>query len=267
MGSGSLREIGVTDAVCIGIFAFGLTWRYRHDLERSLKISWSDLSAIIRDDAMTGCLRFAEFELDVGAYVFAAPGRASQVGEVADGDPDPPGATGGHARAAERNPGDALGHRLYVEHDSAINTAIRKIRRTLGDDAEKPRFVETVVGKGYRFIAPVGSDAESSGAIECQPRPIVGPMAARLSKLLASHEAIRSSSWKRAKRCSGETRPQASTLTIRRYRAAMRAWRSAPRELSLRISRAETVHSSTAAGSTNRQVSTMVRSSVLVRSR
>jgi len=48
---------------------------------------------------------------------------------------------------------------VYVEHDSAINTAVRKIRRTLGDDAGNPRFVETVVGKGYRFIASIESNA------------------------------------------------------------------------------------------------------------
>ena len=44
---------------------------------------------------------------------------------------------------------------VFVEHDAAINTAIRKVRQVLGDDADTPRFIETIVGKGYRFIAPV----------------------------------------------------------------------------------------------------------------
>lgn len=44
---------------------------------------------------------------------------------------------------------------VFVDSDAAINTAIRKIRQALGDDAGEPRFVETVVGKGYRFVAPV----------------------------------------------------------------------------------------------------------------
>src|SRR5689334_5375836 len=43
------------------------------------------------------------------------------------------------------------GSRVF-EHDAAINTAIRKIRHVLEDDADMPRFVETVVGKGYRFV-------------------------------------------------------------------------------------------------------------------
>ena len=46
---------------------------------------------------------------------------------------------------------------VFVDQDAAINTAIRKIRRALADEADHPRFVETVVGKGYRFIASLKS--------------------------------------------------------------------------------------------------------------
>ena len=42
-----------------------------------------------------------------------------------------------------------------VDAERSINTAIRKIRLALGDDPEKPRFVETVIGKGYRFVYPI----------------------------------------------------------------------------------------------------------------
>ena len=41
-----------------------------------------------------------------------------------------------------------------LETDQNINTAVRQIRAALGDDAAHPLFVETVVGKGYRFISP-----------------------------------------------------------------------------------------------------------------
>jgi len=44
---------------------------------------------------------------------------------------------------------------VFVDIDHSINTAVRKIRFVLRDDSERPRFVETVVGKGYRFAAPV----------------------------------------------------------------------------------------------------------------
>lgn len=45
------------------------------------------------------------------------------------------------------------GKDVFVDTEHGINTAIRKIRLALRDDPEKPRFVQTVTGKGYRFIA------------------------------------------------------------------------------------------------------------------
>jgi DNA-binding winged helix-turn-helix (wHTH) protein/tetratricopeptide (TPR) repeat protein len=44
---------------------------------------------------------------------------------------------------------------LFVDTELNINNIVRKIRTALGDDFTKPRFLETVVGKGYRFIGPV----------------------------------------------------------------------------------------------------------------
>ena len=44
---------------------------------------------------------------------------------------------------------------LFVDTDSNVNNIMRKIRLALDDESEKPRFVETVVGKGYRFVGPV----------------------------------------------------------------------------------------------------------------
>src|SRR5215469_13863484 len=43
----------------------------------------------------------------------------------------------------------------FLDTDNAVNTAVRKIRQALEDSPELPRFVQTVSGKGYRFIAPV----------------------------------------------------------------------------------------------------------------
>jgi tetratricopeptide (TPR) repeat protein len=47
------------------------------------------------------------------------------------------------------------GKNVFLDTDNAINTAIRKIRQLLKDDPEQPRFVQTVTGRGYRFIAQV----------------------------------------------------------------------------------------------------------------
>jgi DNA-binding winged helix-turn-helix (wHTH) protein/tetratricopeptide (TPR) repeat protein len=44
---------------------------------------------------------------------------------------------------------------LFIDTEPNINNIVRKIRAALSDDASKPRFLETVVGKGYRFVGPV----------------------------------------------------------------------------------------------------------------
>jgi DNA-binding winged helix-turn-helix (wHTH) protein/tetratricopeptide (TPR) repeat protein len=44
---------------------------------------------------------------------------------------------------------------LFIDTERNLNNIVRKIRTALGDDSTKPRFLETVVGKGYRFIGPV----------------------------------------------------------------------------------------------------------------
>jgi DNA-binding winged helix-turn-helix (wHTH) protein/tetratricopeptide (TPR) repeat protein len=44
---------------------------------------------------------------------------------------------------------------LFVDTEPNLNNIIRKVRAALGDDSGKPRFLETVVGKGYRFVGPV----------------------------------------------------------------------------------------------------------------
>src|SRR6202162_1973671 len=47
------------------------------------------------------------------------------------------------------------GTETFVDFDHGLNTAVNKIREALGDSASVPRYVETISGKGYRFLAPV----------------------------------------------------------------------------------------------------------------
>src|ERR1700689_1933475 len=44
---------------------------------------------------------------------------------------------------------------LFIDTERSVNNIVRKIRQALGDDADSPRYLETVVGKGYRFIGPI----------------------------------------------------------------------------------------------------------------
>ena len=43
----------------------------------------------------------------------------------------------------------------FVDFEHGLNAAVKRLRDTLGDSAETPRFVETIPRKGYRFVAPV----------------------------------------------------------------------------------------------------------------
>src|SRR5664280_80930 len=56
------------------------------------------------------------------------------------------------------------GEDTFVDFDHGLNTAVNKLREALGDLASQPRHVETVSGKGYRFIAPVTLAAPASKA-------------------------------------------------------------------------------------------------------
>jgi len=61
---------------------------------------------------------------------------------------------------------------LFIDTEPNINNIVRKIRTALGDDSGKPRFLETVVGKGYRFIGPLR-------VIDARHRQSESPSAAR----------------------------------------------------------------------------------------
>jgi DNA-binding winged helix-turn-helix (wHTH) protein len=55
----------------------------------------------------------------------------------------------------------------FVDFETGLNTAIKRLRETLGDSADSPTFIETLPRRGYRFIAtverPVGEESRISG--------------------------------------------------------------------------------------------------------
>jgi TolB-like protein/DNA-binding winged helix-turn-helix (wHTH) protein/Flp pilus assembly protein TadD len=55
------------------------------------------------------------------------------------------------------------GKGVFFDTDNSIRGAIRKLRQALKDDAGSPRFIQTVTGQGYRFIAPVTFAEEANG--------------------------------------------------------------------------------------------------------
>ena len=63
-----------------------------------------------------------------------------------------------------------------VEFDAALNAAVRRLRATLGDEAETPRYIETVPRQGYRFIGVVQAWREPPAtAVSVQPAIALTP--------------------------------------------------------------------------------------------
>jgi len=60
------------------------------------------------------------------------------------------------------------GDHTYVDFEQGLNFCVRQIRAALGDDAETPRYIETLPRRGCRFIAPV-EEATGVGASGTPP--------------------------------------------------------------------------------------------------
>lgn len=56
------------------------------------------------------------------------------------------------------------GKDIFVDVEQGINTAIRKVRMALEDDSDHPEYLQTVVGKGYRFVAPITVAGDAASA-------------------------------------------------------------------------------------------------------
>jgi len=82
----------------------------------------------------------------------------------------------------------------FVDFDVGLNTAIRKLRQSLNDDAEEPRYIETLARRGYRFVAPA---MVISAAMEPASKPVPGtesPSASAISSPQAP-ESNKASEW------------------------------------------------------------------------
>jgi len=96
-----------------------------------------------------------EFDLDLNAFELRKAGQPIRLGRI----PmellllliEQRGQLVTRERIIER----VWGKDVFLDTDNSINAAIRKIRQVLEDDPEEPRFVQTVIGRGYRFIASV----------------------------------------------------------------------------------------------------------------
>jgi TolB-like protein/DNA-binding winged helix-turn-helix (wHTH) protein/tetratricopeptide (TPR) repeat protein len=118
-------------------------------------------------DGRTGSLRFADFELDLeslelsrdGAPVALQPQPAQVLAALAE-----------HAgqMVSRQELEDLLWPRgTHVDREQGLNYCIRQIRLALGDDSQRPRFVETLPRRGYRFVAtlePAAAETDEEAA-------------------------------------------------------------------------------------------------------
>jgi TolB-like protein/DNA-binding winged helix-turn-helix (wHTH) protein/Flp pilus assembly protein TadD len=99
--------------------------------------------------------RFGDFELDVAAYELRRAGRPVKLGRQ----PMDLLILLVESRRQLVSRGDIVdrlwGKDVFVDVETGVNTAISKVRQALRDAPDSPTFVETVPGKGYRFIASV----------------------------------------------------------------------------------------------------------------
>ena len=153
---------------------------------------------------MPDILRFDDFELDKGAFELRRAGRVVRLERI----PlellfyltERPGQLVSREEILRR----IWGEGVFVDADNAINTAVRKIRQALRDDADNPRYVLTVPGKGYRFTAETAMPQTAS--IPAAPGAI--------STAAAPDEPTRPSS-------NGPSQPLSGSRLIRRRRVVI----------------------------------------------
>lgn len=108
-------------------------------------------------------IRFKDFELDVERYELRRAGQVQKLEKI------PmelllllarrPGLLVSRAEIAAH----LWGADVFVDAEKGINTAIAKVRRALSDDPNQPQCIQTVVGKGYRFVADVLGTPDAKG--------------------------------------------------------------------------------------------------------
>lgn len=116
-------------------------------------------------------LRFNDTELDVGRFEIRRNGRALRLERMPMELLILLASRQGELVTREEVVEHLWGKGVHVDADQGINTAIRKIRLCLRDTAESPIYIQTVVGKGYRFIPPISPSLTAVPVNQGEPSP------------------------------------------------------------------------------------------------
>jgi DNA-binding winged helix-turn-helix (wHTH) protein/tetratricopeptide (TPR) repeat protein len=119
-------------------------------------------------------LRFGAFELDVDSGELRRKGvkvrLADQPREILQLLLERPGELVTREQFRER----LWTEGTFVDFETGLNSAVRKLREALYDSAANPRFIERVPRRGYRFIAPVSSAPASRAESTSRETPVFG---------------------------------------------------------------------------------------------
>lgn len=104
-------------------------------------------------------VRFGEFELDPGQFELRHAGTRVRMERIPMQVLILLASHAGRLVRRDQIVEAIWGKGSFLESEAAINTAIRKLRTVLGDDAKNPRFIETVPTRGYRLVGVFSSQS------------------------------------------------------------------------------------------------------------
>lgn len=106
-----------------------------------------------------------------------------------------------------------------VDFDTALNTSVRRLRAALGDEADTPRYIETLPRRGYRFIGkleapPVPGPPEREPLLQAQPAARLRPARALAAVVLAGVAAAGLMLWQSSQPVDPQPRAVARARTV-----------------------------------------------------
>jgi len=103
----------------------------------------------------------------------------------------------------------------FVDFDDGLNTAVKKIRELLGDSAERPRYIETIPRRGYRFVGSIAP-----------PSPVEATVSAPSSRPTLVLPTAEAADWRRAARPAGYAVVGVLALVVVLVGADVGGWRA-----------------------------------------
>ena len=136
----------------------------------------------------TSFVRFEDFELDYTRFELRRAGRVLKLEKIPMELLILLVEREGHLVPRQEIIDRLWGKDVFIDADHGINTAVRKIRSVLRDNPERPRFIQTVTGKGYRFIANQVSVSEAIDGTNGGPQPANPELVSEVERELSFEE-------------------------------------------------------------------------------